>query len=152
MQHCSQIKSDFHPGLHQQSPGGGCSHVNRRLTPPPTNRAFTLQCTHTGVKFKLNRNKWPGTFIMIHKRWILKYCSTIHKSYNQELALIISFHSVKVFIRHLVKAPSSSSSSPLLSLHCTHLTFLYLKTLSLSKRFLAFPSLCYLMPHSSKPS
>lgn len=46
IRHRRQIKSGFHSGLHQHGPEGGCSHVNRRLTPPPPTEILHLNA-HT---------------------------------------------------------------------------------------------------------
>lgn len=54
---CGQIKSDFHSGIHQQSPKGGWRHVNRRLTPPPPTEPLHLSAPTLGWS-SIETNGW----------------------------------------------------------------------------------------------
>lgn len=122
------------------SPGGGCSRVaveSVKINAPPS-RAFTPQCFYFWVKVNLCRNKWLET------PWL----SPREASPSPNPTTKVIFSPCQSLHQTLNKSPLLLSHAPL-GLHCTHLTFSYL---SQCKRFLAFPSTCYLMPHSSKPS
>ena len=64
IQYCSQIKRDFHSGLHHAAQlWQRLQSCQQKINTTTPNRAFTPQCIRSWVKFKLYRNKWLGTFI-----------------------------------------------------------------------------------------
>lgn len=68
IQECSQIKSDFHSGIHQHSPEGGCSHVKRRLTPVPPTEHLHLSASTLGYNStSIETNGWEG---LLHHEYL----------------------------------------------------------------------------------
>lgn len=107
IQCCSQMKRDFNSGLHQHGPYGGCSHVNRRLTPQPPTEPLHLSASTLGWNSNsIEANGWEHSS---HQEYLCYDTQEMVPKIlvpDQELAVMISFTKFNLY-QTLIKSPPS---------------------------------------------